>query len=43
MTDKMEKKLRDLKGTFDNYAPEMKENITLPENLMKIVVDKMDI
>ena len=39
----MEKKLRDLKSTFDYYAPEMKENIILPENLMKLAVDKMDI
>lgn len=43
MTDKIEKKLRELKTTFDFYAPEMKENIILPENLFKLDIQKMDI
>ena len=43
ITDKTEKKLRELKTTFDYYAPEMKENIILPENLMKLSFEKMDI
>lgn len=30
VTDKVEKKLRELKSTFDFFAPEMKENIVLP-------------
>ena len=42
VTDKMEKKLRDLKSTFDFYAPEMKENIILPENPLKLDQRKMD-
>jgi serine/threonine protein kinase len=43
VTDKVEKKLRELKTTFDYYAPEMKENIILPENLMKLSFQKMDV
>ena len=43
VTDKIEKKLRELKTTFDYYAPEMKENIILPENLFKLDFEKMDI
>lgn len=43
VTDKIEKKLRELKTTFDYYAPEMKENIILPENLMKLSFEKMDV
>ena len=43
VTDKIEKKLRELKTTFDFYAPEMKENIILPENLFKLDFNKMDI
>lgn len=43
VTDKTEKKLRELKTTFDYYAPEMKENIILPENLFKLSFEKMDI
>ena len=43
VTDKTEKKLRQLKTTFDFYAPEMKENIILPENLFKLDIEKMDI
>lgn len=43
VTDKIEKRLRELKNTFDYYAPEMKENIILPENLMKLSFEKMDI
>jgi serine/threonine protein kinase len=43
VTDKIEKKLRELKTTFDYYAPEMKENIILPENLFKLDIQKMDI
>jgi serine/threonine protein kinase len=42
VTDKIEKKLRELKTTFDYYAPEMKENIILPENLFKLDFKKMD-
>ena len=43
ITDKMEKKLRELKSSMDYYAPEMKENIILPENLIKMDKEKMDI
>lgn len=43
VTDRIEKKLRELKTTFDFYAPEMKENIILPENLMKLSFEKMDV
>jgi serine/threonine protein kinase len=32
-----------LKTTFDFYAPEVKENIILPENLMKLSFEKMDV
>ena len=39
----MEKKIRELKTTFDYYAPEMKENIILPENLLRLDIQKMDI
>lgn len=43
MTDKIEKKLRELKTTFDYYAPEMKENIILPEKLFQLNFQKMDV
>ena len=43
ITDKSEKKLRELKNTMDYYAPELKENIILPENLFKLDREKMDI
>lgn len=42
ITDKCEKKLRELKNSMDYYAPEMKENIILPENLIKMDKEKMD-
>ena len=35
--------MRELKTTFDYYAPEMKENIILPENLFRLDFQKMDI
>lgn len=43
ITDKKEKKLRDLKKNYDYFAPEFKENIILPEKLFKLNQEKIDI
>ena len=43
ITDKKEKKLRDLKKNYDYFAPEFKENIILPEKLFKLDQEKIDI
>lgn len=43
VTDKKEKKLRDLKKTYDYFAPEFKENIILPEKLFRLDKEKIDI
>lgn len=43
VTDKKEKKLRDLKKTYDWFAPEFKENIILPEKLFRLDQEKIDV
>ncbi len=43
ITDKKEKKLRDLKKSYDYFAPEFKENIILPEKLFKLDQEKIDV
>lgn len=43
ITDKKEKKLRDLKKTYDYFAPEFKENIILPEKLFRLDKEKIDV
>ncbi len=43
ITDKKEKKLRNLKKTYDYFAPEFKENIILPEKLLRLDREKIDV
>ena len=43
ITDKKKKKLRDLKKTYDYFAPEFKENIILPEKLFRLDKEKIDV
>ena len=43
VTDKIEKKMRELKNSMDYFSPEIKEKIILPEELFKLDREKMDI
>ncbi len=43
ITDTVEKKIRELKNGVDYFAPELKENILMAENLMRLDFEKMDV
>ena len=36
VTDKIERKMRELKSSMDYYSPELKEKIIVPEELFKL-------
>lgn len=43
ISDRSEKKLRELRNSMDYFAPELKENIIIRENVMKLDQEKIDI